>query len=111
MNNFLEIVLVVVWMVGSFIQPALSFSAGVVVFYIIQIEREVKVLSIWYFVTLVSVSIIGGYYVSQVTPILVAKEYLPIVSAVNFGLGLVSKIVLDIVLTTEFIKKILGNKK
>jgi len=111
MNHFLETVLVVVWLVGSFVQPAISFSAGVVIFYIIQIEREVKTLSIWYFFTLVVVSIVGGYYVSQVTPLLLPNEYISIVSAVNFGLGLVSKIVLDIVLTVDFMKKILVGRK
>ena len=111
MNNFLEMALIAVWIVGTFVQPALSFTAGVIVFYIIQIERGVKVLSLWYFIVLIFVSIVGGYYVSQLTPLMLPINYQPVAGAVNFGLGLFSKVILDVILTVDFIKKILGGKK
>ena len=111
MNNFLEIVLIAVWIIGSYIQPSLSFSAGVTIYYIFQIDRGVKTLSLWYFVTLLVVSTIGGYYVSQATPLLLPSEYAQATGTVNFFLGLFAKVILDVVLTADFIRKILGGKK
>jgi len=99
-----EAMLMGVWLVFGWINTSFSFASGAVIFYLYRIDKDKQVFSIRYFLVLVLVTLIAGHYFHLLLPHFVIKEYSDVIPALNFVFGLFSKLILDIVLTKEFVK-------
>jgi len=103
-EQILEWMLIAVWFIFGWVDTSFSFSSGAIIFYLIQIDRKKQNFSIGYFTVLLFVSIVFGHYVYELIPLLIKQKYLDAVPAINFMIGLFSKLTLDIILTKEFVK-------
>ena len=102
--NYLEYAIMLAWLVFGWFEPSLGFTSGALIFYMLQIERGLKSFSLIYFILLLIGSSIMGHYLTDILPIVVNAEYKAVTPAISFALGLVAKIVLDIILTKKFIE-------
>ena len=105
LDTILEYLLIGIWFVLGWVNSAFSFTSGTVIFYLFQIDRDEEDFSLLYFTLLIGVSLIGGHYLRELLPLLVDAKYSDALAPINFFLGLISKLVLDIVLTNKFFKQ------
>jgi len=107
----LESVLIGVWFVFGWVNTSFSFSSGAVIFYLFQIDRDEEDFDYVYFGLLVIITLVGGHYLYQLLPTLIDDKFKDVIAPINFFLGLISKLILDIVLTKDFFYRVFSRKK
>lgn len=101
------------WVIIGWIEPSFSFASGSIIYYLLQVERGDKNLSLAYFSILLVLSIIAGHYSYYLLPLALDNATMEesTLLSINFILGLFSKILLDIIVTKEFGKIIMKRGK